>query len=115
MTVMGKGNYKAHRFSYERFKGPIPAGLFVCHSCDNTLCVNPAHLWLGTAKANASDAVRKGRMGSGERHHNAILKADQVRDIRASTETQAALSEKYRVDRSVISRIRSGKRWRGVQ
>lgn len=55
-------NWYSHRLAWVLTNGPIPAGLQVCHTCDNPPCCRPEHLFLGTIKENLQDASAKGRL-----------------------------------------------------
>ena len=105
---------KAHRFAYETFVGPIPAGLYVLHHCDNPKCVNPDHLFLGTLADNSRDMVLKGRQASGEKNGRAKLNAEQVSAIRARAsigENRHSLSRRFGVCCRTIGRIIEGDIW----
>lgn len=75
----------AHRYSYTISKGQIPDGLMVCHICDVPTCVNPDHLFIGTAKDNFDDMASKNRHDCTglSKVGNPKLTIDQVREIRS--------------------------------
>jgi hypothetical protein len=103
-----------HRYFYEKLVGPIPRGLLVCHECDNPLCYNPDHLFLGTQHDNMLDSVNKGRSSVGDLNGRAKLSSDDV-DIIISRELlgddMKFMAIEYGVSHSQICRIVNGKRW----
>lgn len=108
---------RPHRFSYTVKFGAIPDGLFVCHSCDNRLCVNPDHLFLGTDSDNKADMYAKKRHVFGENHPNKKLSKEIVLAIRkkiAEGVPQRKIAEMFQTQRSQVSLINSGKRWASV-
>lgn len=116
-----RGRYigAARRLAYEARYGPIPDGLFVCHSCDNPPCVNLAHLWLGTNADNQRDSVAKGRHPSARGPGNARRKLtrDSVAGIRArlaTGERQMSIAVDHGVTVATISAIANGTRWAGL-
>lgn len=107
---------RAHRVSYQMYKA-APGDKHVCHRCDTPGCVNPDHLFLGTNEDNHQDKIRKKRHCYGTRNGNALLSADDVKEIRSAPKERGSgkmLAEKYGVLPSTISMIRSGKLWKEV-
>lgn len=72
-SLFGKRREYVHRLSYRHFKGPIPRGKHVCHSCDNPPCWNPEHLFSGTRYDNMQDMVSKGRHYRGQNNRKPFL------------------------------------------
>lgn len=102
----GRTDY-AHRISHKLFKGPIPDGAMVLHTCDCRSCANPEHVYAGTHAQNMQDAkdreryVRRGK-----------LRAAQVLEIVAKSakgKSRFELSEKFHVSPESIARILQGK------
>ena len=109
----------AHRVAYRAFRGPIPDGRDVLHTCDNRLCVNPRHLFLGSKKDNAQDMKAKGRHLYGERNTEAKLTEKQVLQIhrlyRAGGVSTYQLADMFGVIQGTIWKILQGQRWAHVK
>ena len=113
----GKKEVFVHRLSYELFKQSIPEGFLVCHTCDNTWCVNPEHLFAGTMKDNMQDAAKKGRMSRSHMRNNKLdfwevtllLELYDTGDY-----TQKELAEAFKLAQSTISMIVNNHRWKDL-
>ena len=110
----------AHRYSYSLHYDEDIKDLYVCHTCDEILCVNPEHLFLGTQQDNMDDMVSKGRSHKpkGELNGRSILTEEQVLFIRNNCVKRSptlgirALAKKFGVTDSTISDCLHNKSWR---
>lgn len=106
-SIHGRTEY-AHIASWFIHTGKWPEK-FICHTCDNRLCVNPSHLFEGTAKDNTQDALAKGRpMGRPTRHSSARI--SEVKTLLALGRSQREVSRQTRVPPATVSEISRGKR-----
>lgn len=110
------GRDRAHRLSYEMENGPIPEirgkPAEILHSCDNPMCVNPAHLRPGTQVENMRDAAERRRMPLGDRHHNTKISDADMPAVLAAIqrgEPTGEIAERFGVGAPRISDIRHGR------
>lgn len=103
----------AHRVSYEAAFGKIPNGGIILHSCDNRICVNPAHLRVGTFKENTADMYSRDRGISGEKHPNCRIRVEDVLEMRsrAKTEPHSLIAADFSISRRHASDVIAGRRW----
>lgn len=122
-TGYGTGIYNgrcavAHRISWIFHNGEIPIGLCVLHKCDNRICVNPSHLFLGTKTENNLDKVLKGRQSMGELTGTSKLNERKVLSIRKKykqgTVTLEYLGKKYGVHGSTIFDVVNRVSWKHI-
>lgn len=117
-VCIGRKTMPAHRRSWEIRKGQIPCGMHVLHKCDNRMCVNPDHLFIGTNADNIADKVAKGRQKQkviGEISPNAKLNELIVRSIKIDTRPNTVIGRELGVSNVLISLVKRGKAWRHVQ
>lgn len=102
----------AHRVAWALAHGAIPAGQVVCHKCDNPVCCNPAHLFLGTPKDNVQDMIQKGRKAKSHAPHTRMRKLtdDAVRAIRKDTRPAHIVAHEYGVDEGTVYNVRARRR-----
>lgn len=115
------GGTLAHRFSYLYHKGEITEGMQVCHSCDNTSCVNPDHLWLGTNRDNQVDCIKKGRAfrnsPKGSRNGLSKLtetKVKEIRKLKKEKVTEREIAKRFGISKSNVFYITSRRTWKHV-
>jgi hypothetical protein len=112
-----RAQVRVHRLAWSTVNGAIPDGLVVCHRCDVRNCVNPDHLFIGTVADNARDMVNKGRSAkkAGEEHNQARLTIEQVREMRALSDTgvtNIALAARFGISNQQVAKIVLRQRWR---
>jgi hypothetical protein len=111
------GKVAAHRCAWLAFRGPIPPGAHVLHRCDNRLCVNPDHLFLGDNAANVADRVAKGRSADmrGERNSNAKLTPADVLAIHRDMRPHRTVAKTYGITGKTVKSIRTRRLWPEIE
>ncbi len=108
--------FGAHRVAWVLVNGPVPAAInghptYVCHTCDNPVCCNPKHLFLGNHRINTADMVAKRRHVYGSRSKSAKLTETDIEFILDSRLSHGELAQKFGVVYRIIEDIRHRKTW----
>lgn len=107
-----KYGQRAHRLSYELYRGTIPDRMHVLHTCDNPPCVNPEHLFIGDNHDNMMDRDAKRHQQFGEKNTHAKLTEETILEIRKQNMSSRDISNRYGVTMSQAWRIKRGIHWK---
>lgn len=127
-------NHGAHRMAWLIWRGDIPKGMSICHKCDNPICVNPGHLFVGLPIENSADMVAKNRQARGDKsprrlhadsyealvgsnNNKAKLTEDQIPEIKRLVASGLSMSEvgrRFGVGNATISKAVAGHTWKHV-
>lgn len=117
-TTGGEG---VHCKVYRLLHGSIPDGKYVCHSCDNPMCIRPRHLFAGTPKENSQDSIKKGRFtlitlsGEQKRHKLKDSQVAEIRALRAQGHSQTKIANLFGVTQGHVSRVLNNKNRKIIQ
>ena len=115
MTSITGKHAMAHRAVYEYRTGQkIPYGYYLCHKCDVPSCVNPNHMFIGTARENTDDMLMKNRQAKGRKINFAKLTPEIVRKIRAENGSYASIAKTHALNPGTIRLIKLGITWKHV-
>lgn len=107
--VFGSAPVYVHRLMFVIVnRQPIPPRYQVCHTCDNPMCCNPEHLFLGTQADNLKDMAKKLRSCNDEKNSQCKLSPSQVEQIRMAAiegTRQYAIAERFNISEAQVSRI----------
>jgi hypothetical protein len=117
LSFNGRKNSSPHRVAYELTFGIIPIGMWVLHKCDNRICCNPSHLFLGTSEDNINDMLNKGRNPIGEKVGTSKLTKEEVVSIKemlGDGMKHIDIARMFGVKKVTISAIATKRNWAWV-
>ena len=112
-VCMIKGKWdRIHRHTYRKYFGEIPKGLVIRHTCDNTSCINPEHLIIGSHQDNMNDRFERKRTTFGCKNFHAKLTEEDVLIISSSIKSKKELMVEYNISYATVYNIINKKSWK---
>lgn len=113
---LGGKYWRLSRYTYTEYKGVIPEGMVIRHTCDERKCINPDHLILGTLADNNRDRKVRGRNRNqdGVLNNRSKLCDEQVKEIFYSKESKQKIKDEYNISLTTINCIKARTLWKHI-